>query len=30
MVKAESEKDGPVVQSVTASFLEPTDFSALG
>ena len=30
MVKAESEKDGPVVQSVTSSFLEPTDFSALG
>ncbi len=30
LVKAESEKDGPVVQSVTSSFLEPTDFSALG
>jgi len=29
MVKAESEKDGPVVQSVTSVFLEPTDFSAL-
>ena len=29
-VRAESEKDGPVVQSVTSSFLEPTDFSALG
>lgn len=28
-VKAESERHGPVVQSVTSSFLEPTDFSAL-
>jgi hypothetical protein len=27
--KADSEKDGPVVQSVISSFLEPTDFSAL-
>lgn len=29
-VRAGSEKDGPVVRSVTSSFLEPTDFSALG
>jgi len=29
MVRAESEKDGPVVQSVTSILLEPTDFSAL-
>ena len=28
-VKAESEKDGPVVRSVTSVYLEPTDFSAL-
>jgi len=28
-VKAESEANGPVVRSVTSSFLEPTDFSAL-
>ena len=28
-VKAESEKDGPVVRSVTSAFLEPTDFSVL-
>ncbi len=28
-VKAASEHDGPVVRSVTSSFLEPTDFSAL-
>ncbi|MBI4899031.1 MAG: NIPSNAP family protein [Actinobacteria bacterium] len=28
-VKAESEKDGPVVRSVTSSLLEPTDFSPL-
>jgi hypothetical protein len=28
-VRADSEKDGPVVQSVISSFLEPTDFSAL-
>ena len=28
-VKSESEKDGPVVQSVTSTFLEPTDFSPL-
>ncbi len=28
-VKAESESDGPVVTSVTSSFLEPTDFSGL-
>jgi hypothetical protein len=30
VVKEESEKDGPIVRSVTSSFLEPTDFSALG
>jgi hypothetical protein len=29
-VKSESEKDGPVVQSVTSTILEPTDFSLLG
>ena len=29
-VKSESEKDGPVVQSVTSTMLEPTDFSMLG
>ncbi len=29
MVKSESEKDGPVVRSVTSSLLEPTDFSPL-
>ena len=28
-VKSESEKDGPVVRSVTSSYLEPTDFSPL-
>jgi hypothetical protein len=28
-VKAKSEEDGPVVRSLTSSFLEPTDFSAL-
>lgn len=28
-VRTESEKDGPVVRSVTSSFLEPTDFSTL-
>jgi hypothetical protein len=28
-VRAESEKDGPVVRSVTSAYLEPTDFSAL-
>lgn len=28
-VKAASEKDGPVVRSITSTFLEPTDFSAL-
>ncbi len=28
-VKAESEKDGPVVRSITSAFLDPTDFSAL-
>ena len=28
-VRADSEEDGPVVQSVISSFLEPTDFSAL-
>ncbi len=28
-VRAESESDGPVVASVTSSFLEPTDFSGL-
>ena len=27
--KAESEQDGPVVLSITSSFLEPTDFSEL-
>jgi hypothetical protein len=29
VIKAESEKDGPVVRSITSTFLEPTDFSAL-
>lgn len=28
-VRAESEKDGPVVRSVTSTMLDPTDFSAL-
>jgi hypothetical protein len=28
-VKAESEKDGPIVRSVTSTLLEPTDFSRL-
>ncbi|HSN11406.1 MAG TPA: NIPSNAP family protein [Propionibacteriaceae bacterium] len=28
-VKAHSEKDGPIVRSVTSVFLQPTDFSAL-
>ncbi len=28
-VKAESEKEGPIVSSVTSSLLEPTDFSLL-
>ncbi|HET7723561.1 MAG TPA: NIPSNAP family protein [Propionibacteriaceae bacterium] len=28
-VKADSEKDGPIVRSVTSLLLEPTDFSAL-
>jgi len=28
-VKSESEKDGPVVRSVTSSYVTPTDFSAL-
>ncbi len=27
--RAESEEDGPIVQSITSVFLEPTDFSAL-
>lgn len=29
-VRDASEKDGPIVASVTSSFMEPTDFSALG
>jgi len=29
VVRAESEKDGPVVQTVTSTYLESTDFSAL-
>lgn len=28
-VRAESELDGPVVRSVTSTYLQPTDFSAL-
>jgi hypothetical protein len=28
-VRAESEIDGPIVQSVTSTFLEPTDFSPI-
>ncbi|MCR6493911.1 NIPSNAP family protein [Cellulomonas sp. P24] len=28
-VRAASEEDGPIVQSITSVFLEPTDFSAL-